>query len=182
MSLPAGLATALNAVTEILNQRIRQLGQRGPTLDERAHAEDLAVALEELNVVSEELNAQLRNLNEERERSAFLFDAAPYAFFITDLDGTIAEANRAAAALLNVLPHRLAGKPLIAFVAQEQRAQLRERLIELKKAGEDTWLELDAAMLPRNASALQMKLHLRVMPYAARGARIFWVVRPRDVA
>ena len=28
MSLPAGLSTALNAVTEILNQRIRQLGQR----------------------------------------------------------------------------------------------------------------------------------------------------------
>ena len=131
MSLPAGLATALNAVTEILNQRLRQLGQGEPTLDEKSHAEDLAVALEELNVVSEELHAQLRNVNDERERSAYFFDAAPYPFFITDLNGNVTDVNRAGVAFLGLLPHRLAGKPMISFIAPDCRAEVREKLSAL---------------------------------------------------
>jgi PAS domain S-box-containing protein len=182
MNLPAGLTTALDAVTEILNQRLRQLGQGKATVDERAHAEDLAVALEELNVVSEELSAQLRRAEDERERSAFLFDAAPYAFFITDLDGNIAEANRAAVALLSVLPHRLMGKPLIAYVEKDQRARLREKLVELKSSASDTWYQHDAVLQPREGAPVPTKLHLRVMPYAARRGQIFWVVRPLDAA
>jgi PAS domain S-box-containing protein len=180
MSLPAGLATALNAVTEILGQRLRQLGQGEPTLDEKAHAEDLAVALEELNVVSEELNSQLRNVDEERERSAYFFDAAPYPFVITDTSGHVTDANRAAVAFLGVLPHRLAGKPLIAFIAPNQRAALREKLTALLEKKEDAWSECDLVVTPREGDHVPSRAHVRVMPYGSRGASIFWILRARD--
>jgi len=182
MSLPAGLATALNAVTEILNQRLRQLGQGEPTLDDKAHAEDLAVALEELNVVSEELNAQLRNVNEERARSTYFFDAAPYAFLITDTAGHITDANRAAVAFLGVLPHRLAGKPLISFIAPKQRGELREKLAALVDRKEDAWCDWDLRVAPRDGEDVLVRVHVRLMPYGSRGASIFWIVRARDSA
>ena len=182
MSLPAGLSTALNAVTEILNQRLRQLGQGEPTLDDKAHGEDLAVALEELNVVSDELNAQLRNVNAERERSGYFFDAAPYAFLITDSSGHITDANRAAVAFLGVLPHRLAGKPLMSFVAPNQRAELRERLRAVVDRKEDAWFDWDIAIAPRDGEEVASRVHVRVMPYGARGASVFWVMRPKDAA
>ena len=182
MSLPAGLSTALNAVTEILNQRLRQLGQGEATLDDRAHAEDLAVALEELNVVSEELSAQLRNVDEQRERSAYFFDAAPYPFLITDSSGQVTDANRAAVAFLGLLPHRLAGKPLNVFVAPNQRAELREKLTALVEKKADAWSEWDLSVAPRDGENVPSRVHVRVMPYGARGASIFWIMRPRDTA
>jgi PAS domain S-box-containing protein len=180
MSLPAGLATALNAVTEILDQRLRQLAQDDASLEQKAHAEDLAVALEELNVVSEELDTQLRRLDEERERSAYFFDAAPYPYFITDLNGHLTEMNRAGAALLGVLPHRLAGKPLLAFIVDSQRGQVRDRVARVLAQKNDAWSECDAAITVRDGGEVPVRVHLRVMPYGTRGGSTFWILRPRD--
>jgi PAS domain-containing protein len=179
-ALPAGLSTALSAVTEILTQRLRDADAK-VDLKDKAAAEDLAVALEELHVVSEELEAQLRNVEAERERSAYFFDAAPYAFLTTDLAGTITDANRAAVALLRVLPDWLVGKPLFAFIADEERVALRHKLASLVNRGQDAWVEWNATIVPRGASeGITAHLHLRAMPYAPRGASIFWVIRARD--
>jgi PAS domain S-box-containing protein len=179
-ALPAGLSTALSAVTEILTQRLRNADAKAD-LQGKAAAEDLAVALEELHVVSDELEAQLRNVEAERQRSAYFFDAAPYAFLTTDLAGTITEANRAAVALLRVLPDWLVGKPLFAFVADEERTALRHKLASLVSRGEDAWVEWQLTVVPRGASAgVPAHLHVRAMPYGQRGASIFWVIRARD--
>jgi PAS domain S-box-containing protein len=61
----------------------------------------------------------------ERERYQALFEFAPVAYLVTDPVARILEANRAAAALLDVDQRFLVGKPLAAYVASEDRGVLR---------------------------------------------------------
>src|SRR5215217_1388999 len=86
--------------------------------------EELQTTLEELRVADEELRQQNEELMEtrleiERERQRYydLFDFAPDAYLVTDANGTIQEANRAAAVLLNVKQRFLIGKPILVFIA-----------------------------------------------------------------
>src|SRR3954452_710211 len=69
-------------------------------------ADELYAAIEELQVSEEELRQQNETLiaselllAEERERYAELFDLAPDPYLVTTLDGSVREANRAAAEL-----------------------------------------------------------------------------------
>jgi PAS domain S-box-containing protein len=49
-----------------------------------------------------------------------LFEFVPDAYWLTDINGTIQEANRAAGSLLNISPRFLIGKPLSVFVKPEE--------------------------------------------------------------
>jgi PAS domain S-box-containing protein len=131
----------------------------------------LDTALEELRVAEEELRAQNEELierqlaaEEERGRFRDLFDLAPDAYLVTDLDGIIREANRAGGRLLGVEPHRLVGKPLAVLVPVEERRALRERLNALRggAAREEMVLPLatrDGAVVP--AAAVAGLMHAR---------------------
>ena len=70
----------------------------------------------------------LREAQAHRLRYQELFDFAPDGYLVTDLHGTIQEANRAAAALLNIMPHRLPGVPLVVFIASEARQPFRAQM------------------------------------------------------
>src|SRR5262249_26118553 len=52
---------------------------------------------------------------------------------VTDREGTIWEANRAAAALLGTEQKFLVRKPLSLFIGEEQRRAFRSRLLELQR-------------------------------------------------
>ena len=100
-----------------------------------ASLEELQVALEELRVAEEELICQNEALADaraeveaERQRYQELFDFAPDGYLLTDGVGTIQEANRTAAHMLNIAQHFLVGKPLAIFVAQEERRAFRDEL------------------------------------------------------
>jgi PAS domain S-box-containing protein len=104
----------------------------------RDESEDLISAFEDLRLEDEELRAQSEALaaarNElDRERRKFreLFDFAPDAYLITDLYGTIREANVAAGRLLGVEPKFLVGKPLPSFFEESARKQYPEQLDQL---------------------------------------------------
>jgi PAS domain S-box-containing protein len=106
----------------------------------------LPLAFRELGIVSEELQVAIEELQEqntalaearntveiERQRYQELFDFAPDAYLVTDAAGTIQEANSAAAKLLNVTPHLLVGKPLLVFVAEEERQTFYLQLLQLQ--------------------------------------------------
>src|ERR671924_391809 len=64
--------------------------------------EELQKAHEELCQQAESIQEVTRALERERQRYQELFDFAPDAYLITDVDGTIREANHAAAQLLEV--------------------------------------------------------------------------------
>jgi two-component system, NarL family, invasion response regulator UvrY len=90
--------------------------------------EDLHTALEELHVAEEEqyqqneaLAAARLNAEAERQRYQELFEFAPDGYLVTDPDGMIQEANRAAARLLGVSQHDLLDKALVGFIAEEER-------------------------------------------------------------
>jgi PAS domain S-box-containing protein len=91
-------------------------------------SEELQVAVEQLCQQNEELAVIQVELQAERQRYEDLFQWAPEAYLVTDVAGKIREANRAAADLLNISEPHLIGKPLVVFVASEERWQFRNEL------------------------------------------------------
>lgn len=83
--------------------------------------EELQVLVEELQVQKEKLANSRLELEAERQRYKELFDLVPDGYLVTTLEGVILEANQTAAQLLNVPQKYLIGKPLIVFVAAEER-------------------------------------------------------------
>jgi PAS domain S-box-containing protein len=97
--------------------------------------QELDTAQEELRVAEEQLHAQVDMMHEvqaklarERQRYRELFEAAPEPYLVTDVRGHVQDANRRAAALLNIEIGFLIGKPLSLFIHPEHRAQLSAAL------------------------------------------------------
>jgi PAS domain S-box-containing protein len=112
--------------------------ERQPSLVEAV--DELSVALEELHVASEELHQQNEELATAREHSEVerhryqeLFEFAPEGYLVTDPDGGIREANRAAAVLLSVPQGFLIGKPVTVFVNEGDRKSFLTQLNRLAK-------------------------------------------------
>ena len=100
--------------------------------------QELSTALEELRVAEEELREQNEMLTlsrglleEERTRYRDLFEFAPDGYLVTDVRGTIQEANRAAAELFGIETHFLVGKPLPSYLDSDTRRDFRHKLAEL---------------------------------------------------
>ena len=96
--------------------------------------EELSVTGQELHEQTAELTATRQALEVERERYQALFEFAPVAYLVTDPVARILEANRAAAALVDVEQRFLVGKPLAAYVASEDRWQFRSTVNWLRRA------------------------------------------------
>ena len=73
-------------------------------------------------------NAELVTIRQafevERRRYREMFESAPDGYVLTNLSGSIREANRVAAALLGVRPDFLMNKSLLAFMDDDARAEL----------------------------------------------------------
>jgi PAS domain S-box-containing protein len=93
--------------------------------------EELQVAEEQLLQQNEELVAARYAVEAERQRYQDLFDFAPDGYLATDPEGTIHEANHAAASLLNTAQDFLVGIPLVAYVAQGDRQAFVSQLTRL---------------------------------------------------
>ena len=87
--------------------------------------EELHTAMEELLTASQELEVTRAAVEKERQRYQDLFEFAPDGYLVTNAVGTIQEANHAAATLLSVHQKYLVGKPLILFIAQQDRQSFR---------------------------------------------------------
>jgi PAS domain-containing protein len=87
--------------------------------------EELHIANYELHQQSDELGVTRIAIEKEHQKYRELFDFAPDGYLVTNSDGVIREANHAVAALFNVSPARLLGKPLVVFVVVAQRPAFR---------------------------------------------------------
>jgi PAS domain S-box-containing protein len=118
--------------------------------------EELAEARHQLRRQATELEHAHRLLEAERERFRELFEVAPEGHIVTDPSGTIREANRGAAALLNIPVDYLHGKPLAVFIDPEERRSFRIRLYRARvDSGEEAW---PALLVPRGGDALRVLL------------------------
>ncbi|MDZ8225870.1 MULTISPECIES: EAL and GGDEF domain-containing protein [unclassified Nostoc] len=109
-------------------QRLLQYHATQPNSQEKIITEafeKLYTAMEELLTASEELKITRAALEKERQRYQDLFEFAPDGYLVTNAIGTIQEANHAAATLLGVHQQYLVGKPLIIFIAQQDRQSFR---------------------------------------------------------
>lgn len=116
----------------------------------QSSVEELRVAEEEMRVQNEELSRSRLRLEAERQRYQDLFEFAPDGYLVTDLAGTILEANRAAARLLNITPRFLKKRGLGTLVAVPDLTEFQTRLQDLAT--------------PSVASTAEMTVHLRRRP------------------
>jgi PAS domain S-box-containing protein len=125
----------------VLSQQVAAFTQRWqggipPPSELTETVEELSVALEELQTANAELGGAHQASAQEYQRYRQLFECAPDGYLVTGLHGMIQEANRAAAALLNVRPNRMAGKPLMVFIARKDHRRYLSKLAGLRQGGE----------------------------------------------
>lgn len=126
--------------------------------------EELNNSLAELQAVSEELRQQNDELvmsrfaiEAERQRYRELFELAPDAYLVTNLQGRIKTANQAAEKLFNLRRDRLVGKPLIVFIPGLIRPEYRTQLNQLQSGQEVRNWELPIQPRCQVVKKLEMK-------------------------
>jgi PAS domain S-box-containing protein len=110
--------------------------------------EELYVAQEELQQHNEELEATRQVVEAERQRYQDLFEFAPDGYLVTDANGVIWEANRAASTMLNISQKLLIGKPLINYISQEEHLVFYAKLDQLRDI--DSIQEWEVRFYPRD--------------------------------
>ena len=93
-------------------------------------------------------------LDDERRRYHEVFELSPDAYLLTDFDGVISEANRAAAALLSVQRDFLVNKSLLLFMSEVERAALETHVA--------AWRNPDRLRPERRLPIIRGQLQLRV--------------------
>ncbi len=173
---------------ETLRLRLNKMYENANS-EQKQPADLLAGAFKELGTASEELQVLLESLLEqtdqlyvvktelesERQRYQELFDTAPDAYLLTDLEGKIQEANSAASALLNLSQKFLIGKVLVAFIPEEDRWAFRSKLNQLKDLGRVQ--EWESRLQPRGGETFDAAL--RIVPVNPEGkvTALRWVLR-----
>jgi PAS domain S-box-containing protein len=89
----------------------------------------------ELRRQNEELLDARSTIDDQRKRYQELFEFAPDAYLVTDLDGAILEANRAAGEMMGVAVPFLVQKPLVVFLRLQDRQQFRNILKRIVHEG-----------------------------------------------
>ncbi len=133
-----------------------QVQERTAQLDQSNQA--LQATKEQLQDQVEELAISRQMLEAERQRYLDLFESAPDGYLVTTPEGIIQESNRAAAALLQVRQDFLVGKPLLVFVAQENRKTLRAHLARLQMGQGGQHLSWEIRLQPHAASPFHAAL------------------------
>jgi PAS domain S-box-containing protein len=95
---------------------------------------NLRSSVEELRRQNAELMASCQKLEDDQRRYREVFDLATDGYVLTDLDGTITDANRTAAALLSVRQDFLAGKSVLLFIDEGEHAALLARIAQWRDA------------------------------------------------
>src|SRR2546423_147901 len=97
-------------------------------------------------------------IDRERMRYRELFDLAPDAYLVTDVNGTIREANLAAGQLLGVERNFVAGKSIQLFFEDGARRDYRHQLDQL--CGSDRSEEWEIWLTPRNRHRIPVAVSL----------------------
>ncbi|MDZ8109452.1 MAG: EAL domain-containing protein [Nostoc sp. DedQUE12a] len=157
-----------------LRSQVQELLQRSankPNLEEEIITEafeELYTTVEELSIVSQELELTRAALEKERRHYQDFFEFAPDACLITNTAGTIEEANHAAATLLHVRQKYLVGKPLILFIAQQDR-----QLFSYQMNNSQQLLNWEINLQPRGGKPFPASVKLSAV-YDENGEQIGW--------
>ncbi len=136
---------------------------------------EVETACEELKIQSDRLAAERDMVASLERRYRELFEFAPVPYIVTDENGTVTSANRAASELLNVTSRFLAGKPLALFVG-DRRPEFMDSLRTIVTATEP--VELRLLIKPRERATVRITAVARVT--WEQGALALWWVLLRE--
>jgi two-component system, OmpR family, sensor histidine kinase VicK len=162
----------------VLKHRLRELeNAEEVTLEELQNTvAQLQVAEDELRQQQDELLETRQQVEVERERYAALFDLAPDGYLVTDAAGVIQEANCAAVALLAVSQEVLIGKPLVLWIAKEDRPAFHTKLACLTQALRVHDWELRLHPQQGSAFPVSITVGVRQSPQDP-GPVLYWLLR-----
>lgn len=139
-------------------------------------SEELQVAAEEMLQQTEEVVGMREQLEAERLRYLELFQFMPDAYLVTDAQGKILEANRAADTLLGYEKSSLQGKLLVSFIPVEKRAAFRSTLTRLHQY--DWVQEHTVSLQPRRGETFDAALTVApVRETSGKLVSLRWIVR-----
>jgi PAS domain S-box-containing protein len=137
--------------------------------------EQLSVAEEELRAQAEALREASRTVEIERNRYRTLFDFAPDPYLVTDADGSIEEANTAAADFLGVPRALLIGKPMMNFVDSRSRPEFRAHIRSLGVSHRDRMV---VDLTVREGRSAPVEMTAAAIPSLSDGSQCYcWLVR-----
>lgn len=165
-----------------LSKEIEAVYQRALLLRQRAiespvQGDLIEIALMELLSVLEELQAsqdELRRQNQElietrqaadleRHRYRTLFEMAPDGYVMTDRQGQIYKANRAAAKMFSIPQEYLFKKPLFVLIHEDDRSRFQSRLADLNRGQE--W---EMSLVPRQGRVTRVAIAVALIPGGQR--------------
>ena len=141
-------------------------------------------SLEELKVAEEELTERisaLADLRDELEQRVLgarqLFDFAPACLLVTDLYGTIREANQATLRLLRLDAKSLERQPLARFIPRDHRRGFRDGLTRI--AATDGVNDWRLSLVRPTDEPLEVSATVQVVRGGATpsGTMLFWALR-----
>ncbi|HXG92007.1 MAG TPA: ATP-binding protein [Blastocatellia bacterium] len=146
--------------------------------DLRTADEVLRTADEELRQQNEELVRVQREIEAERLRYLDLFEFAPDGYLVTTVDGTILEANRAAANMIGISKEYLIGKPLPIYIDEEHRHEFREMLNWLTRKISPIGNEMETRLHPREGKPLDIGMMVAPIRNAeGKPVMLRWLLR-----
>jgi PAS domain S-box-containing protein len=159
----------LATVTAVRDAIVKRLGVDSLNPDAKREME---MALEELNVMWKELQGEVDLLLLENTRYADAFEYSPDAYVITDLGGTVREANQAALELLGGRRDDVVARPLTDYVFDADASTVEPMLGGQPLAG-------PAHLRRAEAALLAVELSVRAIPLKEKGVGgLCWLIRP----
>ncbi|WP_416668522.1 response regulator [Egbenema bharatensis] len=126
--------------------------------------EQLQSSLAAAEVVREELLQQSQQITADYYHYYNLFQLSPIAYLVTDSDGVILEANQTIAHLLGVPQRYLPGKPMVLYVAEDDRTAFRTNLNQLSFTPDPHGLLYwQVTLSPRSAEPFRAELHVAIL-------------------
>ena len=139
-------------------------------------SETLEVAAQKLFQQTEELATTRAQIEAEYQRYQDLFEFMPDAYLVSDAQGKIQEANRAAAKLFQIEQSFLVDKLLVSFIPPQDRPVFRSKLTQLHEG--DRVQEWTVRMQSRNGQLLDAALTVvPVRDVEGKLAALRWIVR-----
>jgi two-component system, cell cycle sensor histidine kinase and response regulator CckA len=179
---------AVNISSEIESVYQRALLLRQRATESPVQAELVEAAIQELFFVLEELQAsqlELHRQNQEliatrwsveieRQRYQALFELAPDGYLVTDRQGIICDANRAAALMFAISQEYLVNKPLTLLIHESDRLQFQTQLLTLHPP-QDWIVSLNVYNGEARSVAITVA-HIQGNP--GEDSALLWLLRP----
>lgn len=137
--------------------------------------DELVAAHREVEIQADEMQTAQAQLVTERRRYAELFEQAPDGYLVTDGDGKIIEANRAAGEITGLPSGALVGSLLATHVQAGDRRVLREYLA--RAVAKRVPIELVAGWLRTDGGVCSVGIRASASTDVDGAARVRWIVR-----